>query len=177
MTPTEEWLRAVLGRAILTACTNDEVLLHRDASERSVVFRVGRYLAPVVEERWPGELWVDLEYNRLAGEAKIAKAVTGLLDYGSDNEMEREAAQKRSVLPDLIVHDRSGRTRDHNILVAEAKKNPAGQKAVRFDLQKLHAYKQQLDYQHAVYIELGKGRPRWQWIDTDDELVEIRLMA
>jgi hypothetical protein len=172
VTPTEDWLRAALGGAILRACSDDEVLLCRDASERSVVFRVGRYLAPVVEGRWPGELWVDLEYNRLAGKVKITKAVGGL-----QNELEEDAAKKRSVLPDLIIHDRNGNTRDHNILVVEAKKHPAGRKAVKFDLQKLHAYKQQLHYQHAVYVELSKGRPRWQWIDTDDDLVQIPALA
>ncbi|WP_422733796.1 hypothetical protein ACN26Y_28085 [Micromonospora sp. WMMD558] len=175
--PTEEWLRVSLGRAILTACRDDEVLLRRGASERSVMFRVGRYLAPEIEQLWPGELWVDLEYNRLAGEPKIAKAVTGLLDPSSDSATERAAAGKRSVLPDLIVHDRAGRTSEHNVLVVEAKKHPASQKAVNFDLRKLNAYKQQLDYQHAVYVELSKGRPRWQWIDVHNELVIIPALA
>ncbi|MCZ7424839.1 hypothetical protein O7607_03745 [Micromonospora sp. WMMA1949] len=177
MLPTEEWLRVSLGRAILRACADDEVLLHRDASERSMMFRVGRYLAPEVEEGWPGRLWVDLEYNRLAGTERIAKSVTGLLEPRSDNKVERAAARKRSVLPDLIVHDRTGRTRAHNILVVEAKKHPASQKAAHFDLEKLYAYKQQLDYQHAVYVELNKDRPRWQWIDIHNEMVIVPILA
>lgn len=151
-------------------------MLGRDASERSIMFRVGRYLAPEVEERWPGELWVDLEYNRM-GEGKIAKTLVGLPDTGSDSAMERAAAQKRSVLPDLIIHDRAGTTMAHNILVVEAKKHPASQKAVGFDLKKLRAYKQQLEYQYAVYVEFGEGRPRWQWIDIHHELVTIRACS
>lgn len=84
-----------------------------------------------------------------------------------------EAARKRSVLPDLIVHNRFGRTRAHNILVVEAKKHPANERAVDFDLQKLQAYKQQLDYQHAVYVELSKDSPRWCWIGSNSEMVTI----
>jgi hypothetical protein len=41
--------------------------------------RIGRYLAPIVEGRWPGRLWVDCEYNRIAHavQAKVAKQVMG----------------------------------------------------------------------------------------------------
>ena len=67
-----EWLEDHLRRAILTACEHDRVLFGRDASERSIMFRIGRYLAPAVEERWPGELWVDCEYNRIADELQAA---------------------------------------------------------------------------------------------------------
>jgi hypothetical protein len=31
-----------------------------------VMFRVGRYLAPVIEDSYPGHFWVDMEYNRVA---------------------------------------------------------------------------------------------------------------
>jgi hypothetical protein len=69
MPPTQEWLRSELGRAILAACEyeGDRVLIDRDSSERSIMFRIGRYLAPVIEDCHPRHLWVDLEYNRVAG--------------------------------------------------------------------------------------------------------------
>jgi hypothetical protein len=125
------------------------------------MFRIGRYLAPVVEERCPGRLWVDCEYNRVAdpAQARVIKQVR--LDGIPDT--------KRSVFPDLIVHDRSGSSLDHNLLIVEAKKVPAVPRGVTFDLRKLEAYQRELFYQYAVYLELGTP-PRWRWMDRDHDL-------
>ena len=144
------------------AYEDDKVLFGRDACERSIMFRIGRYLAPVVEERWPGRLWVDCEYNRIADpvQARVAKQVTGL---GSVPD------EKRSVFPDLIVHNRTGSSSDHNILIVEAKKSPADARRVAFDRRKLKAYKRELLYQYAVYVELTTD-PRWQWMGRDRRL-------
>jgi hypothetical protein len=132
MTPPREWLEDNLRKAILLAYEGDTVLFGRDACERSIMFRIGRYLAPVVEERWPGRLWVDCEYNRIANpiKARVAKQVAGL---GSVPD------EKRSVFPDLIVHDRSGSSGDHNILVVEAKKSPADALKVAFGCSTAHS--------------------------------------
>jgi hypothetical protein len=160
---TREWLEDELRRAILRAAyENDTVLFGRDACERSIMFRIGRYLAPIVEERWPGRLWVDCEYNRIADpvQARVAKRVRGL---------GRVPDQQRSVFPDLIVHDRTGSSSDHNILVVEAKKSPANARSVAFDRRKLKAYQRELMYQNAVYLELARN-PRWQWMDRDRQL-------
>lgn len=165
VTPTAEWLEDELRRAVLMACKDDKVLFGRDASERSIMFRVGRYLASAVEERWPGRMWVDLEYNRIASheKAKVKKQVRGLCDAPDE---------KRSVFPDLIVHDRRGSSENDNILVVEAKKIPAGSRGEAYDRRKLNAYKHDLNYQYAVYLELGK-RPRWEWIDIHGELRRV----
>jgi hypothetical protein len=165
VTPTRKWLEDELRRAILLACRNDKVLLGRDASERSIMFRVGRYLAPAVEERWTGRMWVDLEYNRIANheKAKVVKQVSGLLDVPD---------KKHSVFPDLIVHDRNGSSKDHNILIVEAKKFPAASCAEAYDRRKLDAYQHDLMYQYAVYLELGE-QPLWQWIGIHDKLRSV----
>jgi len=162
VTDVRGWLEGELCRAILMACKDDAALFGRDACERSIMFRIGRYLAPAVEERWPGRLWVDCEYNRIADDikARVVKQVTGLGPIPDD---------KRSVFPDLIVHDRSGSSRDHNILVVEAKKSPGGRRGVAYDHRKLKAYQRDLQYQYAVYIELRR-QPRWQWMDRDLQL-------
>jgi hypothetical protein len=156
-----KWLEGELRTAVLTACESDAVLFSRGASERSVIFRIGRYLAQVVEGQFPGRLWVDVEYNRVADPAQawVIKQVSlgGVPDT------------KRSVFPDLVVHDRRGSSRDHNILIVEAKKDPADPRGVEFDLRKLEAYQHELSYQHAVYLELGM-LPRWQWMSRDQQL-------
>jgi hypothetical protein len=157
-----EWLEDELCRAVLMACKEDQVLFGRDASERSIMFRIGRYLAPAVESRWPGRLWVDCEYNRIADDVKqrVVKQVTRLGPVPDE---------KRSVFPDLIIHDRSGSSRHHNLLVVEAKKSSGGRRGVAYDRRKLKAYQRDLHYQHAVYLELGR-QPRWQWMDRDRQL-------
>ncbi len=167
MLPHREWLEQELRRAILKACEDDSVLLGRGVCERSIMFRIGRYLAPVVEERWPGRLWVDCEYNRIAHflHARVVKQVAGLSSVPDE---------KRSVFPDLIVHDRSGSSSDHNILIVEAKKSPADDGRVAFDRRKLEAYQRELLYRYAVYLELG-SEPRWQWMDRGDN--QLRAVA
>src|SRR5689334_7519116 len=102
----------------LVTCDNGPELFRRGASERSIMFRIGRYLAPVVEGRCPGRLWVDCEYNRVADPAQATVIKQVRLDGVPDTE--------RSVFPDLIVHDRNGSSPDHNILIVEAKKDPCG---------------------------------------------------
>jgi hypothetical protein len=157
--PTREWLESELRTAILTAYEKDKLLLGSDASERSIMFRIGHYLAPAIEERWR-YLSVDLEYNRRADEM-AKKRVRGL---GSDPN------KQRFVFPDLIVHDRT--SKDNNILIVEAKKTSADVADVQYDYEKLKAYKQYLMYQYAVYIEFGT-QPRWQWFETDRELRSV----
>jgi hypothetical protein len=61
MIPSREWLEDELRKAILMTYEDDTVLFGRGACERSIMFRIGRYLAPVVEDRWPGRLWADCE--------------------------------------------------------------------------------------------------------------------
>jgi hypothetical protein len=141
----------------------DKDLLGRDASERSIMFRVGRYLAPAIESRWAGRMWVDLEYNRIANDdkAKVKKRVSGLCTAPDE---------KRSVFPDLIVHDRRGSSSGHNVLVVEAKKIPTSSAKEAYDRRKLDAYKNDLMYRYAVYLELREEGPQWQWIDIHEDL-------
>jgi hypothetical protein len=135
MASPREWLEDELRRAILMAYENDAVLFGRGACEQSIIFRIGRYLAPVVEERRPGRLRVDCEYNRVADpmQVRVAKRVMGL---GSVPD------QKRSVFPDLVIHDRSGSSRDHNILVVEAEsplRTPAGSRSTGGSSRRINA--------------------------------------
>ena len=80
--------------------------------------------------------WI-FEYNRIASpeKTKVEKRVSGLHPAQD---------KKRSVFPDLIVHDRSESSKDHNILVVEAKKQSADPSAEAYDRQKLNAYQHDL---------------------------------
>lgn len=159
----------MLLRAVEAVYAEQPQLVQRDASERSLMFRVGRHLAPIIEQTWPGRLWVDVEYNRLPDGlgAWLSKELVGLPDARTLKGV--DPSQRRSVYPDLIVHDRRNSSRCHNILVMEAKRSPAPQRAIRFDELKLRAFKEQLGYRHAVYLTLGPDGADYQWIDDVDE--------
>jgi hypothetical protein len=102
-----------------------------------------------------GGLRVQPDRRRRAGEGSPSRSGAWAL-----------SRTKRSVFPDLIVHDRSGLTGEHNILVVEAKKSRVGRHGVAYDLAKLRAYLRELHYHHAVYLELGT-HPRWWWMGRD----------
>jgi hypothetical protein len=120
MAPAPEWLRNELGKAILAVYDGcDQVLISRGSSERSIMFRIGRHLAPVIEDRHPGYLWVDLEYNRVAS-TKHEQTAEQVAELQVKKELEGlvRKTKRSSVFPDLIVHDRTGSSARYNLLVA-----------------------------------------------------------
>jgi hypothetical protein len=131
------------------------------------MFRIGLYLAKLIEPEWSGGWSVDLEYNRMneaLGRERVPKAVLGLELDDQD--------RARNVYPDLIVHKRGRSENTANLLIAEAKKRPFGSTARDFDMRKLEIYCRDLGYQHAVFLELSR-QPRWQWIGVDPQLVAV----
>ncbi|HYH75804.1 MAG TPA: hypothetical protein VD735_07660 [Candidatus Saccharimonadales bacterium] len=73
---------------------------------------------------------VDCEYNRMGNAQKRLLTLNN-----------------QRVYPDIIVHKRG--TNEMNLLVIEAKKEGVSNRA---DILKLHAYKQDLHYQHACMV-------------------------
>jgi hypothetical protein len=157
-----EWLEDELRRAILTACEDDTVLFGRGACERSIMFRIGQYLAPVVEERWPGQLWVDCEYNRIA-----TRAGEGC-----------EACQRTGKCPG---REALGLSRPHRPTIAE------GRRAIR----RSSSWRRRSRLQTAVgsrsiggsskrangssctsmpFTSSSRRAPQWQWMGRDREL-------
>jgi hypothetical protein len=134
----------------------DKFLLSRknDLTERSITHRMGMYL----QELFP-ELHVDCEYNRmgkLAGDevyytqgdyfVKTVCLSEGLMSDEDDNGSR--------VFPDIIVHKRGTAT---NLIIIEVKVQWKNSKAGH-DMKKLNAYKNDLKYEHAFYIELTEKR-------------------
>jgi hypothetical protein len=131
------------------------VLIDEDTNERSILFHVGRYMAEEVA-KWGGPWRVDLEYNCLHGLEDVARKY-----------LHRQRVTRR-VYPDLIIHDPSGCSSAHNLLVLEAKKVP--RRAARIeDCNKLLGFRQQLSYRYAAYVELRRGAPRLRWVDGQSE--------
>jgi hypothetical protein len=161
--PDLEIVRKALAEAIRCAYTNEHQLFQEQTHERSVLFHIARYLAAEVET-WGAGLAVDLEYNRQHLDASLVRDPKRLTQPG------KQRGRKRLVYPDLIVHNRSGSTEEHNLLVLEAKHSPSPECRER-DYRKLRGFLRHFHYRYAVFLELpARGAtPRWLWIDQDTD--------
>ncbi|MBH1640328.1 hypothetical protein I5U57_12815 [Stenotrophomonas maltophilia] len=129
-----------VARALSELLVNDLDLLSIDANERSITFRFAMYL----QQYFTG--WtVDCEYNRDGVEPKRL----GHLELYPDSEDD----EAKTVFPDVIVHRRQTK---ENLLVLEFKKSTSRVDR-QIDLRKLRGYKQQLGYEHALFVEVGTG--------------------
>jgi len=157
--PGPDVVRAALQNAVAMAYEQDRQLFAERVNERSLIFHIGRYLAVEVAA-WDKGLAVDLEYNRWHPQGLWAVRHKELAGFN--------VGKNRRVYPDLIVHDRSGSSADHNVLVLEAKHDPSPRDRA-FDYRKLAAFRNQFFYRQAVFLEfpIGGTGPRWQWI-TDE---------
>ncbi|WP_206597681.1 hypothetical protein [Pseudomonas syringae] len=127
-----------VAHALSQLLDEDHDLLGIDANERSITFRFAMYL----QQHFPG--WtVDCEYNRDGTDPKRL----GHLELYPDSEDD----EAKTVFPDVIVHRRGTR---QNHLVLEFKKSTSRVDR-RIDLRKLQGYKQQLGYEHALFVEIG----------------------
>jgi hypothetical protein len=129
-----------VARALSELLVNDRDLLAIDANERSITFRFAMYLQACLPE-WT----VDCEYNRDGIEPKKLGDL-GLHPYSDDVEA-------KTVFPDVIVH-RRGRGQNHLVLEFKKSTSRVGRE---IDLQKLRGYRQQLGYEHALFVEVGTG--------------------
>ncbi|MFF4690488.1 hypothetical protein [Streptomyces sp. NPDC001307] len=125
-------------------------------NERTVVARVAMALQAAIKS-WGGRWRVDVEYDRWHhpnfGVIKKALYVDGF-----------DAAHRRPVYPDLILHDPHGCFQERNLLVLEAKRGRPRRRDRDFDLAKLRAYLRELHYRQAAYLEFDGcgGPPRLQ---------------
>ncbi|CKH64176.1 hypothetical protein [Achromobacter xylosoxidans] len=127
-----------VARALSKLLDADHDLLGIDANERSITFRFAMYL----QQHFP-DWTVDCEYNRDGIEPKRL----GHLELYPDSEDD----EAKTVFPDVIVHRRGTK---NNHLVLEFKKSTSRIDR-QIDLRKLKGYKQQLGYEHALFVEVG----------------------
>jgi hypothetical protein len=113
---------------------NDSHLLEVDANERSITHRFAIYL----EDEFPNYN-VDCEYNRNGLETKRLNLLKKEICSDDTNGV--------TVYPDIIIHHRG--TKD-NFIVIEAKKTTTNNN--NNDKEKLEAYKNDLKYRHAFFV-------------------------
>jgi hypothetical protein len=139
-------------QALLQLLQRDQFLFEIDVNERTLTHRLAMYLQPALPN-WH----VDCEYNRDQHGPKELWLPGGQPD-GYDTDAQ-------TVYPDIIVHRRG--TND-NLLVIEVKKTSSHVNDGK-DFLKLHEFRGQLHYQHALFIELSvrpnaTGVSRVQWV-------------
>jgi hypothetical protein len=134
----ERFVQAALGRLY----DRDAEILRNDVNERTITHKLAEYLEP----EFPG--WnVDCEYNRNHDKTKKLQSLRGDVAPIDDTD-------GISVFPDIIVHKR---ITDENLLVIEVKKSTS-RRSSDFDKQKLLAFKEELNYQHALFLQVTTGK-------------------
>lgn len=148
----DKQIEDAVNAAIDELMRRDRYLLKVDANERSISHRFAIYL----ERHFPG-YDVDCEYNRDGIDPKEV--------VWFDTQPTDQDTDAKTVFPDIIVHKRGERSR--NLLVVELKKVGNPQPRDR-DLGKLGAYRKQLGYRTALFLELScranPGVACLQWV-------------
>ena len=129
---------ARLVRALERLLQNDRYLFSVNANERSITHKLGCYLQSEFAA-WD----VDCEYNR---DGHGPKELNLPEYYPSD-----EDTDAKTVFPDVIVHRRGT---NQNRLVVECKKS-SNRRLRDNDFLKLREYKNQMNYDHALFIEFS----------------------
>ena len=145
------------GEAVLVALRRmyeaDAYLLKVDANERTITARLASYLQ--------GELldWdVDCEYNRDGVDPKRIKHI--------EIYPNQEDTHAQTVFPDIIAH-RRGTSQNYMALEVKKSSNTASRDN---DHDKLRGYKADLNYEYALFLDIGVGNDTGQlsvqWIDV-----------
>ena len=135
--------------AARSAYAEERLLFTERAHERSIVFHIARRLAALVDVQLPG-FSVDVEYDLwhsdgIEGVKKVLRGCAAAEDASDDTE--------HDVYPDIAVHDRTGSTAEHNLLVVEVKKQET--RGHDIDRCKLRAFiRRPFGYQNAAFLML-----------------------
>lgn len=143
--------RILLDKGIKELYTKDKVLLDSkyNINERTITHRLALHLTSCFSD-----YDVDCEYNRMAGKNGFftegdywAKTVNL-----SDEPIPGDEQEAKTVFPDIIIHKRK---RPTNLAIIEVKMQWKNRKK-DFDKKKLRAYKADLKYNYAVFLEIGE---------------------
>jgi hypothetical protein len=135
-------ISAIVTAAINGVCGERPPLDFPVIHERTVAHR----LAVELERRLAG--WnVDCEYNR---DRDIYKMLEGIAMCDGQRATDR-------IFPDVIVHQRGGGGRDHNLLVVELKRNDPFDACDFRKLQLLTHPNGRYSYQHGLYVDIEGG--------------------
>ena len=147
--PNHVDIQKKLIRALAKLYREDYSLIERKCSERSIVFRLGLYLASGLTEK----LTVDCEYNK-------------------NGEKPKNLEGRRFNYPDLIVHSRGDNK--NNCLVVEVKTpNDTNPDHFQNDKEKLIGFTREIPYRYAqgVHVYIAATTCSLVWYE-DGEIQE-----
>lgn len=143
---TKDEIQKKVKKSLKVLFKKDRYLLENNVNERSISHKLAIYL----QEEF--KYWdVDCEYNRDNSNSKKVKIVTEKLLKETDPTTKINSEDIKTVYPDIIIHRRGT---DRNLLVIEMKKSTS-QEDNTFDMKKLHAYLEYLEYEFAIFFSVN----------------------
>jgi hypothetical protein len=137
----------IVSSALNKVYEQDRQMIFDGASEMSIVFRLGLYIAEQIEqqnsEHFDDGITVDCEYNRNQGEPKR-------INYENNDA---------GIRPDLLIHRRGDHTANYLVLEAKGYWNREDREG---DFRKLRALTDEnggYAYQLGLHVELGRKVP------------------
>ena len=133
----------------------DIFLILKDVSERAMTHRIAMYIQQIVGDSFD----VDCEYNRM-GKIENGELYFTEGDYFaktvclSGELISDESDLGSRVFPDIIIHKRG--TAENKTIIEVKVNGRIGDR--EHDLKKLIRYRKDLNYEHAVFVELFKNR-------------------
>lgn len=129
----------------------DAALLDRDfnINERTITHRLAYHLTGLFPE-----FDIDCEYNRMmdhTGHYTEGDYWVKTVNIEIEEDISGDDTEAKTVFPDIIIHKRKTTA---NLAVIEVKLAWKNQKK-NFDYHKLKAYKNDLKYTYAIYLELN----------------------
>lgn len=143
---SDEYIREKFKLAIDKLYLDDYSLIQRKCSERSIVFRLGLYLAKEFNEQ---DIDVDCEYNK-------------------NGDSPKSLINKRFNFPDIIIHKRY--MNDCNYLIAEVKtSNDTNKNHFENDKIKLEGFTREIPYSYrqGAHIFISSTKCRIVWYMND----------
>lgn len=144
-----EEIKNRINKAIKIFYKNDFFLIKNNINERSVTHKLAEYL-----QREFLEYDIDCEYNRMKNKNMDNEYITKKLDLPK-KEIDSYDTKATTVYPDIIIHHR--RNSNDNLLVIEVKKEANNKEVNNFDIKKINAYINKLEYDHGLFLKLFKN--------------------
>ncbi len=130
-------------KALFVFLKKEQFLLKKGVNERSITHKLAEYL-----QREFQDYYVDCEYNRmLKDEIYITKNLKLEIKDTKSTDL-----KQTTVYPDIIIHKRGNN--EDNLLVIEVKKEE-NNSSKKYDIKKLEAFTNQLNYKFGFYIEFN----------------------
>ncbi len=150
--------------AINNFINNESFLLENDLNERTITHKLAIYI-----EKEFSDYDVDCEYNKI-WDYNIDEKFTPKELILPKKKITLNDTKGSIVYPDIIVHKRWDRN-NKNLLIIELKKNKYANKIFtykpkkithkEFDLMKIVAYMDELNYQYWLYLEFNQIHYNW----------------